>query len=802
MKVTLKWLKEFLDADDLVPENVAEMLTMSGTEVETVEKIGKKFDNVIVGKILEYGPHPGADRLKLCRVDAGNRVLNIVCGADNFKKGDRVALALEGANIGGTIIRRSKIRGQYSEGMMCSEAELGLSSASDGIMILDDNCVIGEDFAVSQGLDDVVFELEITPNRPDCLSVIGIAREISAVTGIKLRIPRYDIRDSKSKDKDFKIIIDDYGLCPRYSAKIFKNIKQAGTPEWMKNRLMLCDIRPVSLMVDLTNYVMIETGQPMHAFDKDLLFSNTIIVRRAYDNEQIRTIDGVSRTLNKDSLVIADGKKAVAIAGIMGGKDTEINHATGNVLLESANFHGPSIMKTSALIGLRTEASNRFEKKIDPELTIFALERFSELLGDITGYSGEETVYDNYHKVERNRKISLKSTKITGILGQEIGLTNASKILESLQVKNTIKDGCIEAVVPSFRYEDLERDIDLIEEIARIYGYDRLTPQPAALSGNRGGCSFKQQKIRDIRRILSDNGLYEAVSYSFISAKEFSGFGLIKEEGFNNYVEIINPINEDFKYLRTTLLPSMTAIVKKNVYRNLKDVAIFEISRVFKKRSEEEPPAEPLMLGIVISGRAEKKAWDHEERLYDFYDIKGIVELVCRKINPYCEIRIKEKGYAFFHPRISAGIIINGRETGFTGKVHPAIIEELDIRQDIYYAEINLDVFIDNICPIMSFKPISDFPPVEIDIALVVEEGVKNADIEGIIRKDGTAALKEIRLFDIYRGEQVEKGKKSMAYSLLFRGDDRTLKDAEVDIIVNRILGDLKKEFGAKLRDT
>ena len=799
MKVTLNWIKEFLNIDKLDAAEVAEMLTMSGTEVEKVEYISSKFNKIIIGQIKSFIKHPNADKLSLCRVDSGNRELKIVCGANNFKEGDKVALALEGAKIGTFEIKRSKIRGEYSEGMMCSEAELGLSSESEGIMILDSEYPIGADFASTVGLGDVVFDLEITPNRPDCLSIIGIAREISAMTDYKLTIPESSIDDEINSNNDLSIKIEDTGLCTRYSAMIFEDIPVKDSPAWLKNRLVLCGIRPIDLIVDLTNYVMLETGQPLHAFDRDLLSSNEIIVRKAISGEEIRTIDDSVRKLEEDALIIADEKKAVALAGIMGGKDTEINSNTKNVLLESANFNGPSIMNTSQKIGLRSEASNRFEKKLDPELTVFALKRFNQLLKKITGHAYKNCIYDNYKKTDRQRDLVLRTEKVEDVLGQPIEISRISDILNSLGIDSKINKNNLEAKVPSFRFEDLEREIDLIEEVARIYGYNNIISRPTQLSGNRGKYSKGQLNIKRIRNTLADIGLNEVINYSFIGLKEYKDAMLDREDDYNKYIEIVNPINEDFKIMRTSLLPSLLQTVKNNINRNIRDIEIFEISKVFINRGRLLPD-EPQKLGILLSGRAEQKSWTGEERVFDFFDLKGIVENIIGSLYVRPELKIAEKEYSFFHPGISGDLMINNIKTGILGRVHPLIIESMEIDQDTYYGEIDLDIFNGNISGLKTYEKISAFPAIEIDLAIVVDENIKNDDIAIEIEKSGPEILRSIRLFDIYRGEQVEQGKKSMAYSLSFREDNRTLKDNEVEIAVNRIVESLEKKLDARLR--
>lgn len=801
MKITLNWIKEFLDVDELDPEEISGLLTMSGTEVVKIDYIGSKFKNIVIGKIVSFKPHPNADKLSLCKVDIGKEILNIVCGADNFKENDKVPVATVGTQIGDIKIKKSKIRGEVSEGMMCSEVELGISPDAEGIMILDSSLETGNDFGESTGLNDIVFELEITPNRPDCLSIIGIAREISALKDIPLLIPEYDLKGKLNTDKDFSIEIEDYGSCPRYSAKVFSGIPSMPTPLWMKNRLALCDVRSVDLIVDLTNYVMLETGQPMHAFDKDLLHSDKIIIRNAVKDEKIRTIDDNIWKLDKEDLVIADEGGVVAIAGIMGGKKTEINPGTRNVLLESANFFGPSIMKTSKKIGLRSEASNRFEKKIDPELTVLGIQRFSYLLSEITKYDGGDMIYDNFNKTTRERKIILDPERISNVMGKKIDAGVIAGILSKLKIKTSKKGGLLESIVPSFRYEDLERDIDLIEEVARIYGFNNFDPIPTRSLGKRGKYTFYQQTIRGIRQALSGAGLDEVINYSFISKKEMEELSLEKEEEYKDTVELINPINEDFKILRPSLLPSMLKTAVDNINRSLTNIKIFEMSKVFKDNKDEKLPFEINTLGILLTGSAAEKSWNSEQRDFDFYDLKGYLEYLCSNFYPSYNLKIIEKQYKFFHPRISGRINLNNNNIGILGKLNPVIAEEIDLKQDVYYMEINLDLFVNSIKGFKKFNAISQFPSVDMDLAIVVDETVKSEDIFAEIKKQGTRILKDIHLFDIYRGEQIETNKKSMAFALSFREDERTLKDSEVQIIMGRILEGLAKRFNAKIRD-
>lgn len=796
MKVTLNWLKEFLNTDQLEAGEIAQLLTMSGSEVKKIDYMGRKFEKIIIGQIVQCSPHPNADKLSLCQVDTGEELFSIVCGAKNFKVKDKVALALPGAKIGDFTLKRSKIRGQVSEGMMCSEAELGLSEDSEGIMILDQDQKMGQGFAEAMGMDDVAIELEITPNRPDCLSVIGIAREIAALKGLKLKLPAY--QPQLAQDKDFELKIQDYSLCSRYSARIFYDIPRIPSPQWLVNRLALCDVRAVDLVVDLTNYVMLETGQPLHAFDKDLLATDKIIVRPAKAGESIRTIDDSQRQLEEGMIVIADAKGPVAIAGIMGGKETEINEKTKTVLLESANFNGPDIMRTSKKLGLRSEASNRFEKKIDPQLTLFAIERFSQLLADIAGQVKSSGIYDNYSQSPVTRELVLRPSQVTRILGAEISTEKIMEILGSLGLNcQPVREG-IAVTVPSFRYQDLEREIDLIEEVARIYGFNNFTSQPPRVKQRLGGLSCRQQSLRDIKNCLADLGLRQVINYSFISGKKLQQYRL--DVSGQDLVKIINPINEDFQYLRPSLFPGLMGNIMQNLKYRIEDMALFEISKVFTQRKDSKLPEERNILGVVLSGRQQDKGWNQQERAYDFYDLKGILEYLAERYFNSSIIEIKGKEIGFFHPVLGGTWSLEGQDMGMLGQVHPGLLAELEIEQPVYYLEIDLDLFLAKSPKARQFEPVTLYPAVDIDIAIVVDQSVTHQELRQAIEESGSGILQQVRLFDLYQGKQVEAGKKSMAYSLTFKRKDRTLKDTEVEVEVERILSCLAKKFNATLR--
>jgi len=724
LKVTYNWLKEFVDElDRYSPYEIAEKLTMSGTEVKKVEYVGEHFKNIIVGKILSFSKHPNADKLSLCSVDTGKNILNIVCGAKNFKVNDVVAVALEGARIQDFVIKKSKIRGIFSEGMMCSEKELGISEESSGIMILDDSFEIGKDFASQAGLDDWVFELEITPNRPDCLSVAGIAREVSALVGLKFRCKDYGSEFNIHKSEQLKIEIKDYELCPRYSAKIFEIDSYPSSPLWIKNRLMQCEVRAINLIVDLTNYVMLETGQPLHAFDLDKLTSKKIIVRRAKKAEKLFLIDGTEKVFEESDIVIADESGPIALAGIMGGKNTEISEATQHVLLESANFNGAYIMKTSKRIGLRSEASNRFEKKLDPQNTINAIGRFDDLFCSITNTESDKIFYDNYSHPTRTRKIDLRVYKLNDFLGTKLDIKNISSILSSLGLDNKSSKDMIEVEIPSFRFEDLEREVDLFEEIARIYGYEKIPIRTPIVLSKQGKYTNEQKISRKIKDILIGMGLKEVINYSFVSRKDLSVFSLDDEEDYKNYVKIMNPLNEDFEIMRTTLLQSLVKNAKDNIYKKINDIGIFEISKVFNSvvGNQNEKPLEKNVLAILLTGRRLLKSWNEQERFFDYYDLKGFLESLSELFYHKYELSIESREYKFFHPVISGNIILKNKKMGIIGKIHPKIINDLDIKQDIYFMEIDLDLFMDNMIMEKSYKQFSIFPSVNIDMAFIVD---------------------------------------------------------------------------------
>ncbi|OQA20992.1 MAG: Phenylalanine--tRNA ligase beta subunit [Actinobacteria bacterium ADurb.Bin346] len=524
----------------------------------------------------------------------------------------------------------------------------------------------------------------------------------------------------------------------------------------------------------------------------------------------IRSIDDNLRSLDESMLIIADEKKPVAIAGIMGGKDTEINDNTVNVLLESANFSGPSIMKTSANLGLRSEASNRFEKKIDPELTVMAIKKFSKLLSEITGMPETACIYDNYRKSIRTREIILRMGKITDVLGKEISACEVSSILSGLGIENEKSPSgsdnqnaeSIKAVIPSSRYDDLEREIDLIEEIARIYGFDKFKSCPMISPLHRGKYTYNQKIIKQARAVLANLGLYEVINYSFIGEDSIKVFKLDKEDArYSSAVKVLNPLNEDFAFLRTTPMPLMVKNISGNLNRGIKDISIFEITKVYQHIPGDRLPKETTVLSVMMTGKASVKSWNKNDRNYDYYDIKGILEYLCSVFYKNATPEVKHKEMHFFHPVISGEIAINGKPLGIIGKLHPAILDKIDISQDIFYLEIDMDVFIANIEYPLSFETIPAFPSADIDIAIVVDIPTRHSDIEAEIRKSGTKILKNVRLFDIYSGKQIEDGKKSIAYSLSFQDNTRTLKDGEVDIIVKRILDNLKRKFGARLRE-
>lgn len=799
MKASIEWLKEFSDIN-ISTNQLSEILTMTGSKVEDIEESGNDIRNVVVGKILTIEKHPDADKLVITKVDVGNEKLQIVTGASNIKEGDIVPIAKNGSELpGGIHIKTGKLRGIESCGMMCSIGELGLSiedypeQIEDGIMILPKKYEknLGEDIVKILKLKEEIIDFEITSNRPDCLSIEGIGREVAVSLNEKFKNPRANIdskkEESKSELEGLKVDILAPELCYRYIARAVKNVKIGPSPDWMKQRLKACGMRPINNIVDITNYVMLEMGQPMHAFDITSISGGHIIVRRALDGEKITTLDEQQRTLNKENLVIADEKKAIAIAGVMGGLNSEIENNTNTVIFESAVFNGSNIRLTAKQVGLRTEASSRYEKGLSPENALRAINRAVELVNILE--AGEEIsgVIDVYPTKQKENKIEFIPERINALLGTELSKNEMEEILNKLNIK--IQDGF--AIPPYYRM-DIEGEADLAEEILRIYGYDKLGSTLICAETTLGGKN-KQQKLEDtLKNLLVDKGFSEIYTYSLLNEKELIK-SKIDREKVEQSIILKNPLNEDYNRMRVSTIPSIMQTISLNFAKKNQNVNLFEIGRIYlnKNKNIEKNilPIEETILSLASYG-------EH----MDFYTLKGIVENIMEAshIKRYeLSSNIEKESY---HPGRVAKISVGNDTIAIFGEIHPIVANNYGVGTRVYMAEIYLEKLAIYGRANNKYTEIAKFPAIQRDIAIVVDEEIEVGTIEKIIAKKSKNILENIKLFDIYRSEKIGNGKKGVAYSLRFRSNEKTLSDEEIAKVMENIILELKKEVGADLR--
>ncbi|NLY19118.1 MAG: phenylalanine--tRNA ligase subunit beta [Clostridiaceae bacterium] len=792
MKAPISWLRDYVDINVQV-KTYANAMTLSGSKVEGIEDPGELLDKVVVGKILSMEPHPDADKLKIARVDVGNEVLQVVTGAPNVKAGDYIPLALPGAHLPGSDIKVSKIRGVESFGMMCSINELNLTSdylpdaPEYGVYIFKGEPEVGKDVKEVLGLGPVV-DFEITSNRPDCFSMIGLARESAVTLGTRFKKPDIYVKEEgKGKASDYvSVSIENGELCCRYAARVVTDVKIEPSPVWMQRRLAAAGMRPINNIVDITNYVMLEMGQPMHAFDLKCVQGGKIIVRTARENEVITTLDGQDRKLDPSMLVIADERRPVGIAGVMGGENSEVYAETKMLLLESANFNGTSIRLTSKKLGIRSEASNRFEKGLDAENVIPAINRAAQLIEMLGAGKVVPGIVDCNLYVSKPVKMTLNPGNINRLLGTDI---NESWMLDLFEKLEFIVDrASMMLTVPSFR-PDVQCEADLAEEIARFYDYNNI--EATLLSGKAStlGKQTYSQKMEDfIQQQMLASGLYEIYTYSFTSPKVFDKLRLSPDDDLRDAIIISNPLGEDFSIMRTTTIPDMLRVIETNYKRKVKDGGFFEISYVYIPVRGSLLPEEKKTLTIGLYGNT------------DFYYLKGIVEQLFSQMNIYDVDFFPEKDLNYFHPGKTARISLNDKIIGHMGAIHPEVAENFDCPTDTYIAVLDVVSIIERADMIRQYKPLPKYPAVERDIAILVKEDVPARDIDAVLKKNGGDILEEIRIFDVYKGEQVPEGMKSMAYTLTFRAYDRTLVDDDVNKIMEKILQGLKNAFDATLR--
>jgi len=808
MKISYKLIQQYINCP-LSPEELGEKLTMAGLEVGAVEKIGGNLSLCVVGQILEINPHPQADRLTVCRVNAGAEDLTIVCGAKNMKAGDKVPVALINCKLpGGFTIKRSKLRGVVSEGMMCSETELGLSDESSGLLILPEDAPIGAEIASYLGLDDAVLEVELTPNRGDCLSIRGIVREISALTGKKSNKILVDPNEEGEKIDDLVTIeIVDPDLCPRYTARLISGVTIGPSPLWLVQRLKFIGLRSINNVVDVTNFVMMEWGQPLHAFDYDLIQGRKIIVRRAKDNEKIVTLDKVERLLTPLNLVIADAERPVALAGVMGGANTEVSDQTVNILLESALFNPAQIRRTASFFGLHSEASHRFERGIDPDSVVLALNRAAQLILEVAGGKTAKGVVDIYPRPFQPRTIPLRLSVLKDVLGTQVPQERVLGILHDLDFQVTQTDeNNLTVVVPPFRW-DIEREIDLIEEIARIYGYSNIPLAfPAAALSPEQKTKPKDFETK-IRNVLVGLGFCEAINFSFISGKILddlpaidpslsSGIGS-SGSGGEGRVYLKNPLAESNNVMRTSLIPGLLENVAYNQNRQIENIRLFEIGKCFFPDNG-SLPNEKMILALVMQGTREPQSWRGNPEPLTFFDVKGVVKalMVGLKVSDYV---ISPKDTSWLGSSQSACLKDPVLQIGYLGKAGQNILEYFGIEKEVFAVELQVELL--KASEKMTLKVIPRYPSVSRDLALIVPDEVTYQEVEQSIWEMGIEILQEIQLFDLYKGEQIPDGKKSLGLSLTYQSLAKTLTDQEVNTVHEKVIDHLSQNFCASLRE-
>ncbi len=796
MNLPMSWLKEFVPIDCDVNE-FCDKMTLSGSKVESITKVGADIQNVVVGKIVSITKHPDAEKLVVTSIHVGKEEpIQIVTGAKNVFEGAFVPVALDGSTLSnGVKIKKGNLRGVESNGMLCSIEELGFDriaypeAPEDGIYIFQntENLTLGEDVVPLLQLAEEIVEFEITSNRPDCFSIIGLAREASATFDKPLHVPPISLKEEADGDihELISVEIKNPALCPRYIARVVKNVKIESSPLWLRHRLVSAGIRPINNIVDITNYVMLEYGQPMHAFDISSIDDKKIIVRNAVDGEKFTTLDEVERTLDASMLVIADPNKAVAIAGVMGGQNSKTGDTASTILFESANFNGTNIRLTSKKLGLRTDSSSKYEKGLDPDLALLAVNRAVELVEKLGCGEVVKSFVDCYPEKRVENEVAFTAEGINKLLGTKLSYDEMVSYLNKLEIKVEHN----KAIAPTFR-PDLVCEADIAEEVARIYGYDKIETTLAVGTPTVGKKSYGQILEDIIKEVMIGQGVSEALTYSFESPKVFDKLQIPKEHNLREAVTITNPLGEDFSVMRTTTLNGMLQSLSINFNRRNEEASLFELNKIYlpKALPLTELPDERVMLTIGMYGKK------------DFYDLKGIVEELCNSLGISATFKV-QKELSFMHPGRTSDVFADNQHLGFLGEVHPAVLNNYDIETKVYVAVLDVCYLTQLATLDRTYKALPKFPGTSRDIAMIVADSVFVSEIEDIIKSKGGKLLESITLFDVYKGKQIEEGFKSIAYNISFRSPERTLTDEEVQTVMKKILTALETVLNAKLRD-
>ena len=810
MQVSIKWLKDYIDFTE-TPEQLADKLTMAGIPVENVVDPGEGLEKVVTGRIEKLEPHQNSDHLQICTMNVGlAENIIIVTGAQNVAEGQVVPVAMVGAHLpNGMKISKGKLRGVASNGMLCSAQELKLDleklpeEQKTGIFILPSDTPVGIPAKDVLGLNDVVLEFELTANRADCFSVFGLVREIVAITGNKPHFPEIKVNeDDNTKLNDiFSVEIADPDLCSRFSTRMLKNVKIGPSPEWMQQRLEGAGIRSINNVVDVTNFVMIELGHPMHAYDYDKITGKKLIARRAIEGEELHTLDDTSRKAKGEMLVIADSEKAAGLAGIMGGFETEITDTTTTVVLESADFYGPCIRRTARACGLSSEASGRFERGVDSETTIKALDRAAQLLQEMGACTVCEGIVDVYPNPKQANYVTFTPEQINNHLGTNIAKDVMLNIITSVGFDVTKDENDeITVKVPSWR-NDVTCMADISEEIARLHGFDKIKstlPNGVSMQGTQ---SAKQTFIDKVKASLSSQGLYETISFALTNEETFNKLNIPQDSPLRKAVPIMNPLSDEYPLVRTTLLSSIFDNLARNLARKNDDVALFEVGSVFfpKALPVTELPDEVVKIAGAITGRRNAQGWNQANDMVDFYDAKGIIEELLANLR-VTRYTVEAGTHYAMHPGKTA-LFKKGRDVIATvGEVHPAVLSAYGITKPVYIFELDATTVMKYMAKDLKYKALPKYPATSRDLAMLVDVDVNAADIEKAMTKAAGQNLTQITLFDVYTGKQVEEGKKSLAFSLTFQSNDKTLTDAEIDPAIEKIVAKLQKDFNANLR--
>jgi phenylalanyl-tRNA synthetase beta chain len=802
MLVSLKWLRTCVRCD-APAEEIASRLTMAGLEVESVTRRNFGLSRVVVGRIIGISPHPGAKNLRICEVEAENGTYRVVCGAANLVLGQTAPLALEGARLANsTEIRALEVRGIRSQGVLCSEAELGLGEDADGIMSLPGVLAPGTPLVDALNLEDEILEIGITPNRGDCLSVLGIAREVSALFGAPWTPPQFTVRETGPQIASLaSVTIQDPDLCPRYAARVVQKAKLRRSPLWLRQRLQAHGIRPINNIVDVTNFVMLEQGQPLHAFDYERLKGHGIVVRRARPGEPFTTLDGQNHTLRENMLLICDAERGVALAGIMGGLNSEITSTTTAVLIESAYFQPAGIRRTAKALGLSTESSYRFERGVDPEGVIRAVDRAAQLMVDLGEGELASGRLDVYPRPVAPQPIRIRISKCSRFLGLAPPHDEIRRLLESIQLSvRTVDHDCLEVVPPSFR-SDLTREVDLMEEVARLAGFDRI---PSTLPCARVTAEKppRTQTVRELaRQILISFGFMEIISYSFIGRQVAERLHLTSDDRRFHHLPIRNPLTEEQAVLRTSLIPGLLEAAARNQRQRRIDLRLFELSKVFFPRGGDELPEERFNLCGLLAGTRRPANWSDPSEPVDFYDLKGAVDAFIAALGaPAPRWNTEMRTTPFLRPEAAAKIEVRGTTVGVSGEVRPEVLEAFGMKGSALIFDLDFDLIEEQTTEQKRFRPLPRFPEVNRDLAIVVSETLPAQIVLDFLEKHRPAFAESVSLFDCYRGDQVGAGMKSLAFRITYRSPERSLTDEEVNEIHAGVTDTVLSAFKATLR--